>query len=797
MGRLEKITMVSLVLFFTGALGLVFGGDNGESKPYTDLNRNGKMDVYEDSTASFEDRISDLISQMTLEEKFAQMGQAPSTHYMVKGEFPKSALPIMLKGESCGTLESPFVYGVDVARTVNKVQRYIIENTRLGIPVLVIAECLHGHMAAGSTIFPQAIGLGSTWNPELVESMGKAIALEASACGVRQALSPVLDLARDARWGRVEETYGEDPYLVSQTGGAFIRGMQGGVYDQANYLPEGSLFSTAKHFVAYGTPESGINLGVVRGGERELRELYLKPFYHAIVELGTQVVMPAYNEYDGIPLHSNRKILYDILKTEWGFGGYVFSDYSGINMLYTFQKTAENLKDAALQALNAGVDLEAGQMDAYYNLPELVKNKLVSEKLIDESVRRILGVKFRAGLFENPFADISKVEKIIHNKDHQKLALELARESIVLLENNKKTLPLKKSIKKIAVIGPNADQVQFGDYSASQRNEDGVTVLAGLKAVGGASLDIKYEKGCDITGSNKKGFADAIKIASQSQVTILVLGGSSATLSGIGWGGGNDDINTCGEGFDRNELGLPGVQYKLLKKVRKVSKKVIVILVNGRPYTLEKVRKNCDALIEAWYPGEQGGTAVAEILFGLVNPSGKLPVSFPKTTGHIPCYYNYKPSGRGFYHNPGTPENPGRDYVFSSPNALYPFGYGLSYTKYNYSNLRLSSKVISSDSSIDVSFTISNRGKMAGKEITQLYIRDEVSSVTTPVLALKRFKKVALEPGESKEVRFTLSPSDLSLIDVNLKEKVESGMFTVFVGSSTIDLPLKREFRVK
>ncbi|MBN2651606.1 MAG: glycoside hydrolase family 3 C-terminal domain-containing protein [Spirochaetales bacterium] len=788
---MKKIKPSICFLFFFALLASTVHADS----QWTDLNRNGKQDIYEDNTQPVNLRVEDLLSQMTLKEKIAQLGQVATTHYVVGSTLPSSALQIMFKNLSPGTVESPFIYGKDIAIIMNSIQKYLREETRLGIPGLPIAECLHGHMAAGSTIFPQAIGLSSTWNPDLVNQMGAAIAREASACGVKQALSPVLDLARDPRWGRVEETYGEDPYLVSKIGEAFITGMQGGKRNDGSSLGRESVFCTAKHFVAYGSPESGINLGVVRGGERELHELYLVPFKHAIVNIGVGSVMPSYNEYDGIPLHSHYKLLTQLLKKQWGFDGYIFSDYDAINMLRYFQKVAENKKEAAYKAFKAGVDLEAGNMDTYNFLEELVSEGRISIDEIDQSVRRILSVKFRAGLFEDPFVDTSNIDKVIHTQEHQDLALELARESIVLLEN-KNILPLSSLKKKIAVIGPNADQVQFGDYSASKRNQDGITILQGIKSIAPANTSITYAKGCDLTDLSKKGFKEAIDLAAQADVAIVVLGGTSATLSGIGWGGGTNEVNTCGEGFDRSELDPPGVQLKLLKEVSKKAKKVVTIIVSGRPYTLAKVQQYSDAIIQAWYPGEKGGQAVAEILFGEVNPSGRLTVSFPRSIGHLPCYYNYKPSAKGFYRQPGSPENPGRDYVFADPSALYSFGYGLSYSKFTYSNLQISSDTITSSDTLKVSLTVTNLSLVAGKETVQLYLRDEISSVTTPVKALKRFKKVAIDPMKKTQVEFELTVEDLKLFNENLDYVAEPGEFTIMIGSSSQDIHLQKSFRL-
>ncbi len=635
---------------------------------------------YRDADLPVHQRVDILLSQMSIEEKVGQLRQCNLSSEVENGEFKPGAFERIFGNRGAGTLESPFFYTEDIARIYNQAQLYLVEESRLGIPGLLIAECLHGHLAVGSTVFPQAIGLGSTWNPSLVEQMASAIALEASSVGVRQALAPVLDLAKDPRFGRVEECYGEDPYLVSRMGVAYIKGMQTG-----NTRKEDRVMCMAKHFAAYPVPNGGINLGPSLIGERELRTYHLPPFEAAVKEADVNAIMPSYNELDGIPAHINSFLLKDILRDEWGFEGFVFSDYEGISMLNYFQKVASSKKDAALQSFLAGVDLEAPSDECFQHLIALVEEGKLDESLIDQAVRRILTTKFKVGLFENPFVDEKRVASVINREEHIELAERIAEESIVLLKNRNRILPLDASKNlKLAVIGPNADRVQFGDYSYSKRKEDGVTVLEGISEYVEAD-NILYAEGCDLTSQDQSGFGEAIELVEKADIAVVVVGGTSAILSGIGWGGGTGDINTSGEGFDRASLGLPGVQLELIKEIKKTGKPLLVVLLNGRAYSLPWIKEHADGIIEAWYPGEKGGDAIASIIFGQVNPSGKLTVSFPQSAGHSPSNYNRKPSGHGFYHKPGSLEKPGRDYVFSSPEALFPFGFGLSYTEFSLS----------------------------------------------------------------------------------------------------------------
>lgn len=745
--------------------------------------------VYKDSNAPIEKRVNDLLKRMTLEEKVEQMCMTGIR------DFDKTSAVY-------GVCESPFVGLEQVAALSAKAKKHARENTRLGIPPIQIAECLHGVLAYGATIFPQAIAQGSTWNPELIEEMAAAIAAEASAAGVDQALSPLFDLIRDARYGRNEECYAEDPYLVGIMGSAFVRGMQGAPEQTKNGIPAGKLMCTAKHFAGYSVPWAGINLAPASLGERELRTLHLTPFEMVVKDANVYSVMPSYNEVDGIPAHANDFLLNQVLRKEWGFEGYVFSDYGSVSHLYNFHHIAKDKQEAARQAVSAGVDLEAARPHIYPVLVELVKEGKLSEELIDKAVRRILTVKFKAGLFEKAYAEPKNVSKIIHTPEHISLAQQIAEESIVLLKNENDLLPFdKKTLKSLAVIGPNADQVQYGDYSYTRDNKSGITVLQGIKQLVGNQIKINYAKGCGITDLSKDGFVEAVKAAQESDAVVVVLGETSVILSGLGWGKGpgedeSQDPFTTGEGYDLSDINPIGVQRDLLKALKETGKPIVLVLVHGRPWSITWEKENLPAILEAWYPGEQGGKAIANILFGEVNPSGRLNATFPQSVGHIPVFYDYKPSAKGINKEPGTPEKPGRDYVFSSPDPLFPFGFGLSFTTFEYSDMQVSKKEFGQED-IRVSVKVTNTGNRKGKEVVQFYINDLISTVTTPVMSLKRFEKVELNPGESKQVSFTLSYKELGLWNSQMQFITEPGEFEFMFAKSAEDIQCKEVVRFK
>ena len=740
--------------------------------------------AYMDSTLNADARVRDLLGRMTIEEKIRQMSMYRISASLRKGRLSSKAMRQFLRGMGIGCVEDARLDPKTSAEAANRVQKYLVEETRLGIPALVAGECIHGHLSFGATVFPQAIAQASTWNPELVRRMAEVVAKEARAVGVSQAMSPDLDLARDPRWGRVEETYGEDPYLTSRMGVAYIKGMQG----EGPTIDGEHLVCTAKHFAAHGSPEGGVNLGPVAGGPRDLRSIYLPPFKAAVMEAGVLSVMPAYSEYDGVPASASKLLLTRILREEWGFEGYTFCDYGAIKFLHTFHKTARSAEQAGKQALEAGMDCEAPEDYGFgERLLGLVRKGEVPVERIDRAVARILRVKFLAGLFENPYADVKRAVRVVHSAAHRKLARQMAREAIILLKNEDNLLPLDRNIRMVAVIGPNADTAQLGGFT--KPNTVAVSPLQGIRKAVSKRTKVVYAAGCSLFGLSRDGFSAAAQAAKNADVAIVVIGGTSHSLGGVGWGT-ESGAASCGEGFDRTELTPPGVQRDLVKAIHETGTPTVVILVHGRPYSIPWMTDHIPAIIETWYPGEEGGSALAEVLFGKVNPSGKLPVSVPRSVGHLPAFYNHKPSARGFYHKPGTPQSPGRDYVFSAPTPLFAFGHGLSYTTFRYMNLRVSPRKIRAGGRVRVRVDARNTGKVAGKEVVQLYLNDVVSSVTTPVKALRRFEKIELTPGERKSVSFLLTPEDLTLLDENMNWVVEPGEFEVMVGG------LKKTFEV-
>ena len=756
---------------------------------------------YENPALTVDERVFDLLSRMTLDEKIDQLSMKSLNALKLEdnGEVSEESLERLFKGNSIGCLESPFVEHEKVAKFSEAADKYLRGRTRLGIPAIQIAECLHGQMALGATIFPQAIGQGSTWNPELVHRMAEIIAIEATLAGVDQALSPLFDLGRDPRYGRIEECYGEDAYLVSQMGVAFVTGMQGDPEVTKTKIPDNHLMCTAKHFVGTGVPQGGIFIAPTAIGERELRSLHFKPFEDAVKKANVYSIMPGYHEVDGVPVHGSQWLLTDVLRKEWGFNGYVFSDYTAIKMMQTFHNTTGTKKETAHRAITAGVDLEAPRPFAYGELKTLVENGELDESVVELSVKRILTAKFKAGLFDHPFSVSKKRGQLIHTAEYVDHARKMAEESVVLLKNSDNLLPLdKKNINSIAVIGPNAGQVQFGDYTVTKSNDYGITLLEGIEEVAGSDIPINYARGCGITDLDKSGFEEAVAAAERSDVVVLAIGGTSLIYSGIGWGEDekSDKHNTCGEGLDRTSLDPPGVQSELIRAIYATGKPVVLVMIHGRPYSIPWEKENIPAIVEAWYPGEQGGIAVADILFGNINPSGKLPVSVPQSAGHIPTVYDHKPSGRGYYRQRGTPENPGRDYVFSTPDPLFCFGHGLSYSSFEYTNLNIETKQVKSGEPVKLSVKVKNTGDRIGKEVIQLYVRDQVSSVTTPVKMLKGFSKIELGPGESKTVNFTIDFKELSLWNQEMKKVVEPGDFEIQIGSSAEDIRLKGSFSV-
>jgi beta-glucosidase len=740
-------------------------------------------------------RVADLLARMTLEEKAAQM----MCVWQTKGETLvdgtgafdiEKARRAFAHGNGLGQVGRPSDAGSSghepekgrnpraMAELTNAIQRFFVKESRLGIPVIFHEECLHGHAAVGATSFPQPIGLASTFNPALVESLYAMTAEEARVRGTHQALTPVVDVARDARWGRVEETFGEDPYLVSRMGVAAVRGFQG----DRSFSDKTRVIATLKHFVAHGQPEAGQNCAPANVSMRELREVFLPPFRAAIREAGAISVMPSYNEVDGVPSHANRWLLRDVLRGEWGFDGFTISDYYAIWELGYRPDThghfvARDKAEACALAVRAGVNVEAPEPNCYLHLADLVRGGALGEPDLDALVAPMLHWKFRLGLFDDPFVDPDHAERVVGSQANAELALQAARETITLLANDGGVLPLDLGrIRTIAVIGPNANRSLLGGYSGVPPHD--VTVLDGIRARVGGSSEVLYAEGCRITvgGSwtqdavvpsdpdeDRRQIADAVQVASRADVIVLAIGGNEQT-SREAWSRAHMG--------DTTNLDLIGRQNELVAAMVATGKPVIAVLFNGRPVAATYVAERVPAILECWYLGQETGRAVAEVLFGDFNPGGKLPISVPRSAGHVPAFYNHKPSAR-------------RGYLFDEVTPLYAFGYGLSYTTFRIDGVRLERSTIGRAESTRVLATVTNTGQRAGTEVVQMYIRDRVSSVTRPVKELEGFAKVSLEPGEATTVSLDITPESLAFHDIDMKYVVEPGEFEIMVGSSS------------
>ncbi|HEY4290277.1 MAG TPA: glycoside hydrolase family 3 N-terminal domain-containing protein [Puia sp.] len=747
--------------------------------PFLAIAQSKPLPVYKNASEPVESRVKDLLSRMTLNEKIAQMQDLSFSDIYTADSLDAVKMKNDLRGVSRGCMEGMGLTAEQYAVAINRVQKYLKEKTRLGIPMLATSEALHGCAHGGATVYPQAIALGSTFNPSLVNAMTRAITKELKVQGIGQVLSPDLDLARELRWGRVEETYGEDPYLVGRMGVAFVKGFSGN-----------NIICTPKHFAAHGSPRAGLNLSSVAGGERELRSIYLPPFEAVIKEAHPLSIMNAYSSYDGIPMAASHHVLTDILRKEWGFKGYVYSDWSSVEMLYNYQHTAKDPADAAFQAVKAGVDMEIWS-DCFAKLDSLVTSGALPIRYIDSAVSRILRAKFAIGLFENPYADVADLKTKMHTPESVQLALDLARESVVLLKNENRLLPFGDNIKSIAVVGPNADKVQFGDYTWTNDNKYGVTPLQGMRTLVADRVQLNFAKGCDTYSQNKEGFAEAVAAASKSDAVVVFVGSSSASP------GYPHPNATSGEGYDLSDLVLPGVQEDLIRALKETGKPIVVVLVSGKPFAIPWVKKNVPAILTQFYPGEQGGNAIAEVLFGKVNPSGKLNVSFPQSVGHLPVFYNHYPSDNGYYNKRGSIDSPGRDYVFSSPDPLWAFGSGLSYTTFEYKAIKVSKDVFTAGETCHIEVTVGNSGATDGKEVVQLYVRDKVSSVATPVEQLKRFEKVFIKAGGLVKVSFDLPMSELALYNADMKKVVEPGEFELRVGTASDQIKVIKTIQVK
>jgi beta-glucosidase len=850
-----------------------------------------KMPAYKNQELTIETRVTDLLSRMTVEEKIAQLqctlAEVEGTDIIEKGAIG-----------NVGVILRPYP-AKEAAEKMNRIQKIAMEKTRLGIPILMHDEALHGLVGRAATSFPQAIGLAATWDTSLMEKVATAIARETKSRGIRQVLSPVVNIARDLRWGRVEETYGEDPFLTARMGVAFCR----------SFEKEG-VITTPKHYVA-NIGDGGRDSNPVHFSERLLREIYFPGFKACFQEGGASSVMAAYNSYDGIPCSSNRWLLTDILRNEWGFKGFVVSDYGSIGGILDLHHTAANKKETAKQAIEAGMDIELPNIYIYGEaLLEAVKEGLVAESTIDQSVRRILTAKFKLGLFDDPYIDPKKAEKINDSKEHRELALQAAREAIVLLKNENNVLPLDKKIKSIAVIGPIGGVVKLGGYSGFGMKT--VTPLEGIENKASSETKVISEKGCevgvpmlppiqserlfpaegkegehglkgeyfnnmDLSGNpalvriDKQVYFDwsgqspddainsdqfsarwtgklippetgeyQIGVTTDDGVRLYIDGkrviefwqdrspisnmitmeleqgreydirmeyyeNGGGAFASLGWDYKPDynkemqkavqaakDADVAilflgiieGEGRDRASLDLPGQQEELIKRVAETGKPVIVVLTNGSAVTMQNWKDEAHAIVEAWYPGEEAGNAIADVLFGDYNPGGKLPITFPHSVAQVPLYYNTKPTGRGY------------DYVDLTGKPLFPFGHGLSYTEFEYSNLKIAQKKIKSNERAIISVDIKNIGKVKGDEVVQLYLHDVIGSISRPLKELKGFKRITLEPGEKKIIEFELMPEDLSMLDINMRWIVEPGTFEVMVGSSSADIRLQGTFEV-
>ena len=753
---------------------------------------------YKNPTLPVETRVADLLSRMTLEEKVGQLLCPLGWEmYKIKGNdvLPSDKFKQLIKDRNAGMLWATYradpwtkktlATGLNpalAAKAGNALQKYVMENTRLGIPLFLAEEAPHGHMAIGTTVFPTGIGMAATWSPQLINEVGKAIGKEIRLQGGHISYGPVLDLARDPRWSRVEETLGEDPVLTGEIGKAMVEGLGGGDLSRPY-----STLATLKHFLAYGISESGQNGDPSFAGMRELHENFLPPFRQAI-NAGALSVMTSYNSMDGIPCTANHYLLTELLRDEWKFKGFVVSDLYSIEGIHQSHFVASTMKEAAVMALSAGVDIDLGG-DAYMNLMDAVNRKEISKEILDAAVSRVLRLKFEMGLFENPYVDPGKAKKEVRSKEYVTLARQVAQASITLLKNEHSLLPLDRSM-KVALIGPNADNRynMLGDYTAPQEEENVKTVLDGIRAKLSSS-QVEYVKGCSIRDTVTSDIEQAVAAAQRSEVVIAVVGGSSArdfktsykeTGAAIADEKAISDME-CGEGFDRATLSLLGKQQELLKALKATGKPLIVVYIEGRPLDKNWASENADALLTAYYPGQEGGNAIADVLFGEFNPAGRLPFSVPRSVGQVPVYYNKK-----------APQS--HDYVEMSASPLSSFGYGLSYTTFEYSDLHLSALT---PYSFEVSCKIRNTGKYDGEEVVQLYLRDEYASVVQPLKQLKHFARLFLKCGEEQEVKFILSEEDFALVDRNLKRVVEPGTFQVMIGAASDDIRLQTKVEIK
>lgn len=760
---------------------------------WTDLNKNGRMDVYEDSKAPIDRRVENLLAQMNLEEKTCQTATLYGYKRVLTDELPTPDWKNQIWKDGIANIDehlngwgpgSKSIYATDIQKHVwamNEVQRFFVEETRLGIPVDFTNEGLRGVAAPIATSFPSELGMGSTWDKSLVREEGRIVGVEGRTLGYTNIYAPTLDVSRDQRWGRVEDTFGEEPYLASRLGVEMVKGLQ----------KDFTVASTGKHFAVYSIGK-GAREGQARTdpqtSPREVENVLLPPFEAAIREGGLLGVMSSYNDYDSIPVTGSHYWLTDRLRRDFGFKGYVVSDSAAVEYLYNKHGVAADMKEAVRQSIEAGLNVKTNftpPEDFILPLRELVREGKLPLKTLDDRVRDVLRVKFTVGIFDRPYVkDATASERLVNSLEHRTVALRAARESMVLLKNEDNVLPLNKQLKSIAVIGPNADDDSTARYRYGPSAVNGVTVLEGIRKKLGDTVKINYAKGCEITDAHwpeTEVLPEALTKAEQAEISLAVSAAEHAEVAVVVLG---DSISTVGESASRTSLDLPGHQLALVQAVQATGKPTVVVLINGRPMSINWISKYVPGIVEAWFPGAQGGTAIADVLFGDYNPGGKLTMTFPKTVGQIPFNFPTKPNAQ--WEGEKTRVN----------GALWYFGHGLSYTTFEYSNLQITPATQSARGNVTVTMNIRNTGTRAGEEVVQLYTRDVVSSVTTYEKNLRGFERVQLQPGEMKSLSFTLTPDDLSLWNRSMKFVVEPGKFRVMIGSSSEDIRLNGEFTI-
>ena len=761
--------------------------------------------IYKNASAATDERVADLLARMTLEEKIGQlccptgweMYHKTGNHTVEPSSLFRERMQRMPPGSLWATLradpwtEKTLQTGLNpelAAKALNALQRYALEETRLGIPLFFAEECPHGHMAIGTTVFPTSLAQAGTFNRELIREMAAAIGLEASLQGAHIGYGPILDVAREPRWSRMEETFGEDPLLTGILGSHFVQGLQGDDPQSSH-----QLYSTLKHFAAYGIPSGGHNGQKASIGLRELFSDHLEPFRMAI-DAGAMSIMTSYNTIDGVPATASSFLLKELLRDRWGFQGFVFSDLGSIEGIAGTHRVAPDVRHAAAMALQAGVDIDLGGNAYGRNLKQALEDNLISLEDIDRSVINILRQKFEMGLFEDPYVDPTQAARFVRSDAHKQIAREVARQGIVLLKNENGILPLSREIGSVAVIGPNADNMynQLGDYTAPQDRKNIVTVLDGIRSAAAPHTVVRYARGCAIRDTTQSNIDEAVEIARASDVVVLVVGGSSARdfkteylETGAATVTNSEEKEILpdmesGEGYDRSTLHLLGDQEKLLNALAATGKPLIVIYIQGRPLNMNNAAQKGDALLTAWYPGQEGGHAIADILFGDHNPAGRLPVSVPRSVGQLPVYYALSTQAA---------------YIDGSSSPLYAFGYGLSYTHYQYSDLTIG--VEKEKKQVEITCRVTNTGNQDGDEVVQLYVRDNRSSVATPPIQLKNFRRIHIKKGESKTITFTLRHDDLALYNMNMQRVTEPGEFTLMIGAASDDIRLRDTFLIK